>query len=172
MHRAALLLLTLFLFLGMALGAAASEPGKIPPPKLQDVRIWYYPPGKRVKPVSLLWWQPGGVKVQRRIDMSRKGCLRVRVVVSGGFEEDEKGNLLNWTSIVFRDDNTNRIDLPHEMRATANGIKDIYWRYPANFVTGPLEVEVAAWAGRTPVVSLNTGVADRTNWFQLGRVVD
>lgn len=168
MHRPVLLLLLLFLALG--LGAAANEPAAIPPPKLQDVRVWYYPPGK--KPVALLWWQPDKVRLQRRVDMSRKGCLRVRAVVSGGFEEDEKGNLLNWTSIVFRDDNTNRIDLPHEMRATVNGVKDIYWRYPANFVTGPLEVEVAVWRGRTPVVSLNTGVADRTNWFQLGRVVD
>lgn len=169
MHRPVLLLLLLFLALG--LGAAAAEPGKIPPPKLQDVRVWYYPPGKK-GPIALLWWQPDKVRLQRRVDMSRKGRLRVRAVVSGGFEEDEKGNLLNWTSVVFRDDNTNRIDLPHEMRATANGVKDIYWRYPANFVTGPLEVEVAVWRGRTPVVSLNTGVADRTNWFQLGRVVD
>lgn len=168
----AVLVLLLATLLGGAFAARASEgPPKLPKPKLQDIRVWYYPPGARTKPVTLLWWKPERIMVQRRIQMKRKGMLRVRVLVSGGFEEEPQGPL-NYVSLHFRDDTTTLFDTPHELRPTHNGIKDLTWRIPYTFAAGPMEIEVVAWSARTPYTTLGVGAADRTNAIVLGHVVD
>lgn len=168
MRRAALLLAILVLGLALAPRAAAGEPPRVPPPRLRDVRVWYYPPEPGAKPIPVLWWQPEKLRLQRPLDLSRKGRLRIRVAVSGGFAEDAAGNLLNWTSLVLRDGRSHRTDLPHAWRATAEGVKDVFWTPPQDFATGPLELEVAVWGGRTP----SAQVRDRLPWIPLGRVLD
>lgn len=174
MRRTAALLVLLAALLGLAGDAGATpspSPPSMPPPRLQDVRIWYYPPERGARPVTLLWWQPENLRIQQRRDLSRRGRIRVRVAVSGGFEEDERGTL-NWISAAFRDDNTSLFDMPHDLRETRGGVRDIVWRVPQVFAPGPIEVAIAAYGGRTPVTAAKARPADRMDWTLLGRVVD
>ncbi|HXE73174.1 MAG TPA: hypothetical protein VNO81_10975 [Candidatus Nitrosotenuis sp.] len=168
--------LQLYLLLGMALwvpllGAWASDDPEGPPPtKLKDVRVWYYPPQGR--PLLLKWWVPspeaqyGRLKVDRRGQFSRKGRFRVRVETTGG--PLVAGHRISYVSIVFRDENSNMFDLPMEKRKVVDGVKDLFWKVPYNFVQGTVEVHVATWNRDPAISSLLTEVTDRTNFLILG----
>ena len=63
-------------------------------------------------------------------------------------------------------------ELPVERRETHSGVKDLYWRVPQGFPSGPLEVEVLAWGERGAGPARSSNPADRSGWLKLGHVVD
>ena len=163
---------SLFLLALLWAGASALQAqARLQAPRLLDVRVWYYASGTQDPPVSLAWWQPDGNRLERQVELSRQGLLRVRALVSGGIDEDDSGTL-NWLSIVFRDKSGAQYELPVERRETRSGVKDLYWRVPQGFPSGPLEVEVLAWGERGTGPARSSTPADRSAWLKLGHVVD
>lgn len=160
-----LLLLCGFLLLTAGARANDEDPEKPPPPKIKDVKVWYYPPNGE-KPITLLWWEPDDLHVGHRMRFSRRGRFRARVEVEGGVLKD--GELVNYVSIVFRDENSNSWDLPDERRITRNPIRDMYWRPPSRFASGGIDFQVALWNDTLPRVSLDIGIEDKTDFFILG----
>ncbi len=168
MIRTVPILLLLLALLGAASLRAATA---LPAPRIIDLRAWYYASGTQDRAQTLLWWQPEGVRVQRQAELSRDGLVRVRVLVSGGIDEDDEGTV-NWLSLVFRDNSGAEFELPTERRQTRAGTKDVCWRIPREFAAGPVELEVLAWSERSDGPSRSMEPADRSGWLKLGRVVD
>ncbi len=149
------------------LGEPPSEHTKPPPPKLKDVKVWYYPPDGG-KPITLIWWEPDVLHIDHRMTFSRRGKFRVRVEFEGGILKE--GEVVNYVSISFRDDNSNLWDLPDSAKLTRLHVKDVYWKPPLRFVSGNIDVQVALWNDALPKTSLLTHVVDRTDFFILGRL--
>lgn len=167
-NNTGMLIRLLILLLALS-GAVGSEEGKSegpPPPKLKDVKVWYYPPSGR--PITIIWWQPDRLNVDHRMEFDRQGRFRVRVEMAGGVEY--KGRVVNFISIVFRDQNSNMHNLPLEQSMVTDGVKDIYWSPPSRFASGTLDFQVGLWNEPLPRVSLNTELMDQTDFLILGRL--
>lgn len=149
-------------------GAAIAQTGPEAParPKLKDMKVWYYPQAGR--PVTVIWWQPGKLHVDNRMEFDRKGRFRVRVEMTGGVEY--KGRVVNFISIVFRDQNSNMHNLPLEQSMVVGGVKDIYWSPPSRFASGSMDFQVGLWNEPLPRVSLDHELLDQTDFLILGRL--
>ena len=149
------------------LGLARAEGNGPPPPKLKDVKVWYYPPSG--KPVPLIWWQPGKLPVSNRhFRFDRRGRFRTRVEMEGGFMKD--GRMVNFVTIAFRDTNSNMFQLPVTQSLVEGPVKDVFWSPPTHFASGDMDFQVALWNDVLPKVSLETDIVDRTDFLMLGRL--
>lgn len=154
------------------LGAASlSAAPALAPPRLVDVRVWYYASGTQDQARTVLWWLPEGRRAENPDLFTQGGLLRVRVLVSGGLDEDRSGTL-NWLSLVFHDSNGAEFELPLERRETRAGVKDVCWRIPLECAPGPLHLEVLAWGERPQGPSRTMTPVDRSGRLELGRVAD
>ncbi len=141
--------------------------GKRPsPPRLTDVKLWYYPP--EGKPVTVVWWQPDNLKIAKRSSYSRRGRFRIRAEMKGGFLQD--GEVVNFLSIVFRDQNSNMYQVPNDQALVRTGVKDIYWSPPVRFASGDMDFQVAVWNAPLPKTTLDTSIVDRTEFLLLGKL--
>lgn len=164
---APVLVVALLLFGAASLSAAPA----LAPPRLVDIRVWSYASGSQDRPQTVLWWLPEGLQAERPDTFTHGGLLRVRVLVTGGLDEDRDGTL-NWLSVVFHDAAGAEFELPLERRETRAGVKDVCWRIPLECAPGPLHLEVLAWGDRPQGPARTMSPADRSGRLELGRVAD
>ncbi|MGI5845466.1 MAG: hypothetical protein ACOX9B_15025 [Candidatus Xenobium sp.] len=168
MSRLAHLFIAVLLLFGAASLSAAPV---LAPPRLVDIRVWSYASGSQDSAQTVLWWLPEGLQADRPDTFTHGSLLRVRVLVTGGLDEDRNGTL-NWLSVVFHDATGAEFELPMERRETRAGVKDICWRIPLECAPGPLHLEVLAWGDRPQGPTRAMSPADRSGKLKLGRVAD
>lgn len=137
---ALLTLLTLLAWLTCSSVAPALARLALPPPTLQDVRVWFCPADGRA-PQLVLWWTPSALRARNKAPLERGGRLRIRALVSGGLEEGPAG-VRNRVTLTLRDGRGETRALPVGQREIWGGVLDKLWRIPERCPAGELALRV------------------------------
>lgn len=102
---------------------------------LQEVQVWYQP-ALDFDPLLVKWWARGRVRENHDLDYyGRDGTFRVIARVRPGTRQ---------VDFVFRDARGHVSSLPARLRKPVNNRRDLVFKIPEEFVTGPLTLDVKA----------------------------